>query len=69
MNSGIDWLAIPTTWFKSASNDELRAFVKALDNYEIPAGSQRDELKNAFVAECNRRSAKYYEGLNNGEWI
>ena len=67
--SSRNWTTISLSWFKTASEPELREFVRALDNNEIPSGPKLTELKHAFDAECNRRSIRYYEHLSNGEWI
>ena len=63
MSKTIDWVTLQPTWFQWATEDELRAFIRAIDNGEIPAGQKYDELKAAFDKECNRRSGVYYEHL------
>ena len=55
------------SWMRDATEDELRAFVKILD--EMEDGPRQRELLSAFNCECDRRSRGYYEGLGNGEWI
>lgn len=69
MSSKINWLELQPSWFRKATYDELRSFVQALDNGEIPYGPKFDELKAAFDKECTRRSGEHYEHLGNGEWI
>lgn len=56
-----------TEWMKTASEDELREFVKVLDGNEDHP--RHRVLLVAFDKECNRRAAEYNEGRNGGEWI
>lgn len=54
-------------WMKTASEGELREFVKVLDeNKDHPR--YRVQLV-AFNNECNLRSEEYNEEKNGGEWI
>lgn len=69
MSEGRAWSDIKPSWFRTATEDELREFVKALDNNKIPVGSKLDELKLAFDKECNRRCGQSNEEINGGEWI
>lgn len=69
MSSKINWLELQPSWFRTATDDELRGFVQAVDNGEMPIGSKYNELKAAFDRECSRRSGEHYEHLGNGEWI
>lgn len=66
MNSSI--VEQDPSWMRNASDDELREFLHTyLDNME---DSPRFRvLLKAFNEECDRRSRKHYEQLNNGEWI
>ena len=55
------------SWMRTASEEELRAFVKILDdNYEHP---RQGLLVKAFDMECDRRAAIENENRANGEWI
>ena len=69
MSGNRDWQNLNPSWFRDATESELREFVRALDENEIPEGIKRNELEAAFNKECNRRSGAYYESLNDGEWI
>lgn len=55
-------------WLAHASEDELREFVRAMDELD-PTSEQYKELKKMLDAECRRRSGEYYERLDGGEWI
>lgn len=54
-------------WIKTATEAELREFVKILDENETHP--RHKALLDAFANECNRRAAEYNEGRNGGEWI
>ena len=55
------------SWMRTASEDDLRAFVKVLDdNYEHP---RHGLLVKAFDKECDRRAAIENENRANGEWL
>lgn len=54
-------------WMRSATESELREFVKILDEHENHPRFRM--LLEAFDKECNRRAAEYNEARNGGEWI
>lgn len=54
-------------WLKTASEDQLREFTRELD--DMAESPRKKELFEAFIRECDRRAADYYEKLNKGEWI
>lgn len=56
-----------TKWMRSASEDDLRDFVRILDANE--SHPRHKFLLDAFDKECNRRAAKNYEERSGGEWI
>ena len=62
-----DILQIDAKWLRTATEDQLREFIRFMD--EQPASHRKEELLKAFDEECNRRAARYYESINNGEWI
>ena len=64
-----DWSQVTIEWFRTADTDALREFVEALDYGMIKDKEHERTLKQAFDAECNRRSAIDYMSRNNGEWI
>ena len=67
MSSSLSPMDKGTEWMKTASEKELREFVKVLDANE--GHPRHKELVAAFNRECNRRAAKYFEEKDGGEWI
>lgn len=55
------------SWMRTATEEQLRNFIRFLD--EQPMSPRKEELLKAFDNECNRRAARCYESINNGEWI
>ena len=55
------------SWMRTASVDELREFIRFLDDQ--PNTPRVKELLIAFDKECDRRAAMDNETRNNGEWI
>ena len=55
------------SWMRTASVDELREFIRFLDDQ--PNTPRVKELLIAFDKECDRRAAMDNENRNNGEWI
>ena len=56
-----------SSWMRTASEDDLRAFVKVLDANE--SHPRHGLLVKAFDKECNRRSGIENERRAGGEWI
>lgn len=63
-SSRAEYLEAVRGWLSRASNDALRAYLRAHD------GDQRyaDEMK-MLDEELNRRTRRDYEGAGQGEWI